>query len=476
MTIAMQGPEGQSVSPDVMPLWKKARPYQREDASFVAKYGRGILGHKTGLGKTLISLLAWKLMGEPQPVLIITGKSGLSVWPDEIGKWVWPEVSQDTVENATIYHGHGPRRDASWKAAKTLDKGIWLTNYHLFREDFLRHPHLITKQWGLVIMDEAHKARNRKTDTYKAVSRIKARHKIFLSATIAGRGPQDVWTVLNMLDPGLFGSYWKFVNTFCYTERNPWGGTEIIGTRNAEALRNMMRGRFYRTRTYEEVAPELPTVTRQPVLIDMDPVQRELYDRLKEEFILDLPDQLVMTPTVLANITRLRQMCVCPQLLDPSLPIGASFTALAEAIEDDPHTVVFTPFRAVMPILQAYLERSGYGPVFQLYGGMEPEDVKERSRQFKDARGIMLCTVDFAQSFALDTVRTGNFLGFSWDPNANEQAEGRLRRLDTKHRDPIFIRYFINRGSVEEDAREVVNGKVYTVSQFMQDSKGKKEV
>ncbi|MEM3041555.1 MAG: hypothetical protein QXG97_05985 [Nitrososphaerota archaeon] len=80
----------------------------------------------------------------------------------------------------------------------------------------------------------------------------------------------------------------------------------------------------------------------------------------------------------------------------------------------------------------------------------------------------MLCTIDFAQSFSLDTVETAYMLGFDWDPNDNLQAEGRLRRLNSPTATPCLVRYIVLTGTVYDHVKDVVNGKVWTTSQFLQ--------
>ena len=67
--------------------------YQQEDSDSIVKAGwRMILGHRTGLGKTFISLHATSRMSNCQSVLITGIKSSIAVWLLEVPEWTHGKV------------------------------------------------------------------------------------------------------------------------------------------------------------------------------------------------------------------------------------------------------------------------------------------------------------------------------------------------------------------------------------------------
>lgn len=440
-------------------------PYQAEDASKIARMKfRAMLGHKTGLGKTFIALLAASRMSGCERVLITGTKSSLAVWMKEVPRWTEAEV---------FYIGRNtPKRDETWANALTKP-GVWLVNHAMFRilmKDTFKSTRGKKPHWDLHIDDETHKGKNRKSQLFETKKKVSSSGLLQLSATLASRGAQDMWTYLHLINPKLFSSYWRFVETFCFVEKSGFG-YEVFGTRNAEALKDLLRG-YYLTRTYEEVKPDLPPLRRQLIEVEMDPPQAKLYQEFDEQMILEKSDgSLLIASGVLAKVTRLRQLSLCPRILDPGYPLGICVDSLLDDLEgyDDKHVVVFSVFTQILEVVQQELISQGYKVEF-LRGGLEPEQVNEVVSRWKHDRSIMLCAIAFAQSFALDTVRNAAVIGVDLDPDNNIQAEGRLRRADSMlPPEGVLVKYYIPLGTREEVSKEILNGKVLTVRQFLED-------
>lgn len=450
-------------------LFEAAREYQLEDATKLVKWGgRGILGQRTGLGKTFISLLTWKMLGEPAKVLVVGSGGAMLVWTREVKRWLGLPVIHIT--------GSAGERAVQIKKARELMRDTNIPVFLVCNFDILRReaPTLLSIGFNMLIVDEAHKARNRKTVTWKVLKLFKVKHLLLASATMMSRGPQDIWGILHLLNPKFFSSYWRFISTFCHVIDGQFG-KEIVGAKNAQQLWDMLKKHYYTTRTYEEVLPQLPPVTREVVELDFEEPspQKRVYDDLDSELIANLGEEgeqnYLIVPNILAKVTRLRQLTICPWVLGVQ-DIGVELRYLVSAVEDDPHTVIFTPFADALEGIKNTLEKvEGVTEVFTLQGGTKPDEMEARIKAFKEKRGIMVCTISFAQSFSLDTTNTAYFMGFNWDPNDNTQAEGRLRRMDTQRLEGVVIKYLMVRGSIDDRVREVLNGKVMTVTQVMQD-------
>lgn len=442
------------------------RHFQEEDSSFLASKGRGMACHHTGLGKSAIILAAKYKLGvhaRSSRTLIVGGKSAMSVWPQETDKWL--------AEKCVVVTGGAGERARLWDEAEDSKNGIWCCTFEsVIRDIVLKRKKLL--KWDLVIVDEMHKARNRKTKAFEALTQLRSQYLFMASATIVNRGPMDLWTSLNLIDRRYFGSYWKFAEAYCHVFDNGWGGKDIEGVKNPEALKQVLSNYIVR-RTWAQVRPEIPVIVRQPVRVDMTKEQERIYREIERDMIVEVVTEasreMIVTSTHLAKMVRLRQVAISP-LLVGSEEVGGQIEMLLEMLEEDPHTVIFTPFRQLLEPLSAILVSKSY-KVIQLYGGLEPKEVSLRTQMFRDEKTIALCTIKFAQSFNL-SCPTAYALGFEWNPDDNEQAEGRLQRMDTATIEGVCIRYFITNGSIDEHVIEVLDGKQATVNSVISKMRG----
>jgi chromodomain-helicase-DNA-binding protein 4 len=436
-------------------LPEKPKPFQVTDAEWLSNRRAGVLGHKTGMGKTLMALMAHEVWN-PKKTLVLGKKSSASVWQSQPKKWT-DRRPPKIIDSAS-----------EWASALRAKEGWWFMTYDRLRMILEKVPGRF--DWECLIADELHKLRNRDTKMYGCASRLNHDKFVGMSATWASRGPQDLWAVMHMMDRKQFPSYWSFVKTWCYVDDTGFG-TEVFGVKNVENLRKMMT-KYYRSRTWSDVGREFDPTTRYVVDLEMTPTQRRIHEELATDmmsYVGAIGENLVIVPSKLALVVRQRQLCVTPKLLDPSAEYGAGIEWIIDQAEDDPHTVIFTPFTKALPIIEQAFREKGHNNVFQIYGGMDYKVLDRTIAQWKKTKGVMLCSLLFAESFALDTTRTATFLGFDWDPNNNIQAEGRLRRMDSMLQEPVIATYIHNVGSIEDHCMEVVNDKVVTIRQVFND-------
>ena len=450
-----------------MPNKLTLRPYQVKTSKFLVSAKRAICAHEMGLGKTACALDALGTLtfnGDPYfptTVLILCPKVALYVWQTECIKWgsICP----------TIIRGKPEERRELWKNSSFV-----LVTYDILKRDIALQNNFVSLYWDVIICDEAHKFRNRKTLTYKAVKKLHSPYMWLLTGTPASRGAQDLWSLLNILKPKLFSSYWKFVNTFCYVERTQFG-TEVTGTRNAEALRVVLASRMIRrTKKSEGVVGKV----RQFLPIDMTPTQKRIYNELSNDLMAELnvsTGRKILIPSPLTQLIRHRQLLVTPKLLDPGLEYGAGLEAIGEYLEgsNSKHVVIFTPFAKAIPFIEYYLMDLDRGYKFiRLQGGMDPEEVGEAIETFKRPNPdsdnkrdcIAICTIKFAQSFSLETCSTAFFLGYEWDPAENQQAEDRIHRMTSL--DLVNIYYVKHQNTIDGFIMGTLGEKQHNVNRI----------
>jgi SNF2 family DNA or RNA helicase len=364
--------------------------HQREGADFLKEKGRAILADEMGLGKTLTALTA-AIERDAKRILIVSPKFALGVWKAEIEKW-FPGVILPFIYTG----GPNKRMDVGIKAgtASRLGKTTALiANIEVIHE--------IAHSWDCVILDEVHyKLRNRRNKAFsKAAEKARNSKALFLlSGTPVVKGPEDLWPYLNLIDPRTFSSYWGFVYEYCHVIKG-YFGLSIEGAKDPVALRGLLNNYMVRHKKSDAFI-QLPPKTRQPIWLEMKPKQKQLYDQIVTDLLAELPgDEILLIPTVLAQITRLRQTLISPSLYDGPED-SAALDAFAEIRESTPeHIVVFTPYKKAIDLIAKRMK----SPLLRIHGGLSSEQIVQTVRSFQEAKAntytTLACTIQSALSF-----------------------------------------------------------------------------
>lgn len=442
----------------------KPLEHQLYGENWIAENGRVILADDRGLGKTGTASLGLKRLepwltqvvstGVPtfctqNRVLILCPKKAIATWREQLPEW-------GILHTPTVIHNVSPtQRVPLWKSR------FIITTPETYRIDVAKGT--VPSKFSTVIVDEYHRSglRNRRSLAFKGkkggkgwAKQMETDNFILISGSSVKEGPHDLWGPLHLLNPQRFTSYWRWVSEYCIVEKG-YFGTQITGAKKQDKMMESLQD-LYLKRSFEEEMPGIPKKWRQPIRLDMDKEQTTIYDKLAEEMMYEIDGgALIMAGTVLTKIIRLRQLLVCPKLLDPSLGYGAGIEFIADELEDLPeeqqHQVIFTPFSKAVPYFKTYLQRRGFQNVMTLTGGASVNYVSDVEKRFRsDPRTMLIVSIKMAESYSLETGRGGYFLGYEYDVLDNEQAEDRLRRITTKN--SVRIGYLIHRGTIEEDS------------------------
>jgi SNF2 family DNA or RNA helicase len=445
-------------------------PFQQEDHDWCLKHTKNMLLYDRGLGKTVIATRRNISAGVGTHVVICPGNA-VKTWMDHTREW-WSHFYPGCDIDIHHVKGKPDERRRIWKLlahpSRTRQHRLFVCNYGTFQRDGkeVRESRLtrFIDQWDI---DEAHKLRNRKSKNFEVLGPLLRSHPYFSfeTGTPISRGAHEFWTYLNCVNPRHFSSYWKHVGTFCEVVDGYWG-KEIIGPRNTAAFNHILK-QYARIRSCEdpEIAKQLPKKTRVPLFVELDKDQYRVTKELEMNKVAWVNNALILGATSMENVMRFRQLLVCPKMLEPSLSLGAAFNDLLENLEDmspdERHTVVFTPFKRAFPFFREALEEKGYS-VFQLSGGISPDEQQEQIRLWRAHRGIMLNTISYAESYSLEPAKTAYFVGYEWDPNPNKQAEDRLKRLTTRYN--VTMCYYRYLGTVDDQMCHVVNWKEQAIN------------
>jgi SNF2 family DNA or RNA helicase len=435
-------------------------PFQDAGATRLERERRHFLLFTMGLGKTVVSTKAlWTVQQEM--ILIVCPKNAIRVWEDHIKDWF---AGLDALSGRTtpyFIHRWRKKYNDARKRREVFSKRVpnAVNVYIMTYNGFISDDDHITHTFNAIILDEAKRIRGHKS---KAFERLKKRAKLaqyFWPGTgTPGRLPMHFWTMFHLADPKLFGSYWKFVSMFHIMMKNEWGRPEILGVRNQDAWYRLLKSKASIV-TKDMVKGQIgnSAMKRQRLYVEMDELQEKHYKELLQDMMTMTEDQLIIAGTSLTRTLRLRQLLVCPKILG-SPSYGAALEDLIETLGDtDPHVVIFTPFVQSFPFIKERLVAAGYSNVFTLSGNVTPDEQFDLIEQYRKTRGIMICSILYAQAFSLEPATEAFFLGHEYNPEDNAQAEQRLQRFTTDYN--VNIYYYTYENTYDDEQVDINNTK-----------------
>ncbi len=233
-------------------------PYQREGMLHLAFRERALLADEMGLGKTVQAIAAsllLKQLGSVQRVLIITPASLKTKWLEEVELLCDASVSPLGGASSTFFH---------------------LAHYEQIpgQLDFINQ----TLRPELIILDEAQRIKNWETRTAQTIKRLQSRYAFVLTGTPIENRLDDLYSLMDFLDPELFGPLFRFNRE--YYEFNSKG--RPCGYRNLDRLRERLRPYLLR-RKKADVEHELPNRTDRYFTIPLPSSQRPTYLAMEQE-------------------------------------------------------------------------------------------------------------------------------------------------------------------------------------------------
>ena len=439
------------------PLTEGGRLYPFQNASArVLEAGESvILGHSMGLGKTPIACSALELVNS-EKVLIVCPSSVKWSWVDHLREWAGRtdlyvlEGSNIKSDIATVIFKS--RGSHLYMLLNEMERYVLLMSYEMLRihqDDFMSYD------YDVIIFDEAHRLKNRDAGATQAALRVceRAHHKWLLTGTPVRNHYTDMFTLLSIVDPVRFGSYWNFVNTYLDTVPNMFGGVDIIGLRDEEEFNSMLSVYMYRL-TKDEVLPGLPPKIYRNITIPLLPEQQKLYSEMEAEALVVFREmidggatlqQIVSAPNTVAQLIRLRQIALSPELIGGPA-VSAKLDVIEDLIEDcmaeEEKVLVFSYFRGFIDLVGKLLTKMNV-PYMEIVGGQTSKERYKAQQALTD--GEVPIIIGTAQSMGegmnLQAASTAIFCDLDWVPANNLQAEDRIHRGDIK-KSPNIIRLY----------------------------------
>ena len=434
--------------------------------------GKALLADEVGLGKTIEVGMILKEMhyrGTDDAVLILT--------PAQLAQ--------------------------QWQAEMLEKFGLDFTcNYDDDFVDFTAHDHVIAsidtaksdrhratvlaRDWDVLVLDEAHYVKNEDTDRYELLDTLSYDYAFFLTATPIQNDVTDLYNVVSLLRPGLFGTREAFHHYFINDSQETLVNRNELQQRLSEV---MIRNR--RDETDIDFTPRnVTTRTFEP-----SPVERDLYqsvtkyvqtayseDQGQKLVLMMLQKEVVSSPAALEQTVE-RQLDdgddrpvhadQLETILDRASDVELSTKQehLREIIAETRNRVemgrviVFTQFRATQRELLTSLADRGH-TVHAFHGGHSSDEKEEIVERFEDEGGVLVSTDAMNEGRNLQFCNVMVNYDLPWNPMKVEQRIGRIHRIGQDREVYVF------NIALEDTIEEYVLERLYHKIDLFQQSVG----
>ena len=346
------------------------RPYQKEGYRWLrsrteAGFG-GILADEMGLGKSIqfISLLLSQQKQATAPSLIICPSSLVYNWKAEFDRFA-PELNVMPVSGSALIREESVKQAfSSWEMEEEYHVDVLITSYDLARIDSKTYTKY---NFNFLALDEAQYIKNTKTQTTKAVKSISALHRFALTGTPIENRLSELWSIFDFLMPGILGNKTRFKTKF---EKPIAQGDESASDKLQKHV-----GPFMLRRCKKDVLKDLPDKLESVVYSEMGNKQKELYFALEQRLATQLKaskDKNIESVSqvnsnelsqieVLAELTKMRQVCCDPRLLFENFKEeGSKLQTILElidsAIDGEEKVLLFSQFTSFLGLIAEKLK------------------------------------------------------------------------------------------------------------------------
>ena len=456
--------------PPVKHKLKKAKPgeqfrgkllnFQKEGLDFLLKSsGNALLADEMGLGKTVQTLSYIATEKQTFPVLVVAPLVTLNNWEREISKFV-----KKKSRNGRILESESPtstiiRTGKSQELPKT---DFYIINYELL---YKRMNDLSKMNIKTIVCDEVHNLRSKTTQKYKAVKKSAAlssvSYRIGLSGTpIYNRG-SEIWPIVDILKPGLLGSFKEFCEYFCYVNEK---GKAIVLENKRASLRNELQKHVMLRRKKSDVLKELKDKVRYKEVIDSDTDYyfeelEKIWSKLEEEQ-KDAETEFDKSASYQRAIQSERQIAGIAKL-----PHVINFVKNIMEIEES--VVVFCHHKVIHKLLHESL--SEFSPV-SIIGGQSDKLRQDQIDKFQKGESKLMIAGIRAGNVGINLTRAKYviFAELDWSPAIHRQAEDRLHRIGQKN--TVFAYYLIGNGTLDDHVANVLVDKSYEIDTIMDET------
>ncbi|MEJ6982248.1 DEAD/DEAH box helicase [Pedobacter sp. P351] len=410
----------------------------------------GCLADDMGLGKSIqiiAFILSQRTKRSQNTNLLVVPTSLIFNWQAEVEKFA-PSLKMHIL--------YGANRSSDLNSFKNYE--LIITSYGTLLSDvrFLKNY-----EFNYVFLDESQNIKNPDSQRYKAACLLKSRNKIVITGTPVENNTFDLFGQLSFACPGLLGSKQYFKDIYASPIDT------FKDSKRARELQNKIKP-FILRRTKSQVVKELPEKTEMVVYCEMGTEQQRIYDAFEKEFREficsktneDIPKNSIH---VLKGLTRLRQICNSPLLLNDdeiNEKSSAKIDTLMEQISGksaNHKILVFSQFVSMLDLIKKELTARNI-PFSYLTGSTKNRNQVVKEFQEEQEKRIFLISLK-AGGTGLNLTQADYVYLVDpwWNPAVENQAIDRIYRIGQK-KNVVAVR-LICPGTIEEKIMNMQAGK-----------------
>lgn len=464
-------------------LEKVLREYQRDGFYWIKTLKEngfgGILADDMGLGKTL-QILAFLLsekeqgkVGDEIRTLIVAPASLVYNWKKEVERFT-PQLS------VCVMAGTAHERKELIKN-QTSNVDVWITSYDLLKRDIELYQDIV---FANEIIDEAQYIKNQTTHAAKSVRLVNSSFRMALTGTPMENRLSELWSIFDYLMPGFLYGYTRFRSEI---------ETPIVSDKDEDAMTRLhaMIHPFILRRLKKDVLKELPEKQEEIVIVALSGEQKKLYQAHSQRLKMFLEDQndedfAQNKLQILAELTKLRQLCCGPELLlenykGENAKLETCIELITQAIAGGHKILLFSQFTSMLDLIGEELKKAKID-YYRIDGSVKKEARMEMVEQFQNPQNqvSVFCISLKAGGTGLNMTAADIVIHYDpwWNKAAQNQATDRAHRIGQKH--AINVYQLIAEETIEQKicelqqvkedlAEEVLSGEGISSTQFNKD-------
>jgi SNF2 family DNA or RNA helicase len=431
--------------------------------------GRVILSDEVGLGKTIEACMAMSeyiMRGLAKKILILVPPSLVDQWYYELKR----KFNQDFIRNDD---NDFKNKENPWEEYNKVIASISSAKRK-------NNSNLISKiHYDLIIVDEAHHLKNRKTVAWNFVNNLNKKFIYLLTATPVQNNLEELYNLITLLKPGQ-------LKTYSYFKKNFIGSQSGIEVKNPEKLRELISSVMIRNKR-SDIDIQFTKRYASTDLIELTESEKYLYDgiskfikeRYKDKsssisrFLLKcLQEEMGSSFLTLNNTLKklvendkvssfdkntLKEFHILSkEIINEDIP--PKLISLLEIIKNfNDKMIIFTKYRTTQSSITDFLTKQGL-IVAEFHGGLKRADKEKQIDLFREKAQIIVSTETGGEGRNLQFCNGLINYDLPWNPMSIEQRIGRIHRVG-QERD-VYVFNLASKNTIEHYILDLLDKKI----------------
>jgi SNF2 family DNA or RNA helicase len=421
----------------------KLYPYQKEGVLFALKSERCLIADDMGLGKTIQALTASELFANE-----FNAESALIICPTSL-KYQWKaEIEKFTDRSVLVIEGPFLKRKEQYRSNEFYK----IASYNVVRNDI---ESIKSAAPEIVILDEAQRIKNWKTQTAQQVKKIPSEFALVLTGTPLENRLEELHSLVEFVDPYKLGALFRFISNHQLLDDSG----KVVGYHNLNEIAESLESILIR-RKKADVLAQLPERIDKNYFVSATKEQMEVHAeyaetvaRLVHKWRRNRYLSEADRKRLLLSLSCMRMVCDSTYILDQKTRFDTKIDELMVLLNDifsndDEKVVIFSQWERMTRLVAKELDKLKVKYEY-LHGGVPSKKRKDLLHNFAndEKSKVFLSTDAGGVGLNLQTANIVINLDIPWNPAVLEQRIGRVHRIGQgKH---VQVINFVTKDTIE---------------------------